>query len=83
MKYPTLIIFCRSIFGLDQLRRAERGSPQVTFSIAASKPSIVGSFASTAGSSLSARMALLLSGPIEAILSRGNFFTSFVKPNRA
>ena len=53
------------------------------FSKAAIKPSVVCSFASNAGSSFSARMVLLVSGPIEAIFSRGNFFTSFGRSNRA
>ena len=47
------------------------------------KPSVVCSFASTAGSSFKARMALLVSGPMDASFSLGNCFTSFGKSKRA
>ena len=55
----------------------------VARSSSAIKPSVVCSFASSAGSNFKARMALLVSGPMDASLICGNFFSILGKSKRA
>lgn len=53
------------------------------FKMAASKPSVVCSFASSVGWSPKVVIALVVSGPMEAIFSCGNCFSIFGRSKRA